>query len=126
MTLIGVFSSTRPFIDNNVPLTRIGPSWKKLGPLNTHPPEKKLNLRPWLYLTMVVVKLAKLFQNKLATTVFFSPALHLYLSKHAKQHIKTLLIYAHLHPQKSLMCGSKNFDLVQSSDAPKNLNDYCQ
>ena len=34
-----------------------------------------------------------LFPNKLATTVFFPPTLHLYLSKHTKRHIKMLLIY---------------------------------
>ena len=25
---------------------KVGPSWKKLGPLNAHPPEKILHLRP--------------------------------------------------------------------------------
>ena len=46
-----------------------------------------------LYLCVVYVKERNLFPNRSAITVFFPSALHLYLSKHTKEHIKMLLIY---------------------------------
>ena len=45
------------------------------------------------YLSIVISKGMQLISKQISNTVFFSPALHLHLSKHAKQHIKMLLMY---------------------------------
>ena len=53
---------------------KVGPSWKKLGPLNAHPPEKILHLRPCLGSTLPA-DLQKL-QNRAARVVTNSPFDH--------------------------------------------------